>query len=118
MTKKELKEKATRLYLGFDPGFDEKMFNELYSTAYSAVPAPKGDPTMESDEELRMRLVYITGEAELVRELRLGVKLDALAERYKLARRKKDREATQPIKREPLTDRNWEREYLAQWAPK
>lgn len=54
---------------------------------------------METDEEFCARIVYVAGEAELNRELRLGAKFDAIAERYGLKRRKIDREATLPIKR-------------------
>lgn len=85
-------DEVEKLMLGFDPGFDDK-------TLMSYVPSVKTDPTMESDDELRARIVYVAGEREVVRRLQLGVKLDAIAEEYGLKRRKRDREETQPVTR-------------------
>lgn len=54
------------------------------ATVYAAFPP---EESMETDDELRRRIAYVAGEAELVRDQRLGMTLDAIAERYGLKRR-------------------------------
>ncbi len=78
-------DRLNRLMIGYDPGFDDKAVAALYA----AFP-PAREPGMETDEELRIRLVYVAGEAELAREIRFGGKLDDIAARYGLKRRKKE----------------------------
>ncbi len=52
---------------------------------------------METDDELRARVQYVAGD---IRELGVsGGKLDEVAWRYNLKRRKRDVERTQPIVR-------------------
>lgn len=65
-----------RLMLSYDPGFKEA--------------------DMESDTDLRKRLIYVLGN-DLLRELQYG-SLDDVAARFGLKRRKIDREATQPVR--------------------
>jgi hypothetical protein len=100
-TLKELAQRS-KLYVGYDPGADDKVFAQVYATmpGYNGI-AHLGDAEvdMETDDELRARIVYVAGEVELTRRLRLNAKLDAIAEEYGLKRRRKDRETTQPIAR-------------------
>lgn len=63
---------------------------------------------METDDELRERIRYVAGD---IRELGVSNgKLDEVAWRYSLKRRKRDVERTQPIVRPALPDT-----YLAPW---
>ncbi len=55
---------------------------------------------METDDQLRARIRYVAGD---IRDLaHSGEKLDEVAWRFDLKRRKIDRETTQPIKRAPM----------------
>lgn len=73
-----------RMMVGVDCGLEMDA-----AAVYAAFP-PEEKPNMETDDELRQRIAYVAGEAELVRDQRLGMKLDAIAERYGLRRRKRD----------------------------
>lgn len=98
-------EEQRRVMIGYDPG---------HSSSAVVVHAPVPDD-IESDDELRARVWYVAGKEPLPG----GAKLEEIAGRYGLSRRKREisSRATQPIALREFDDREvYKREYLGRWS--